>query len=87
MVPREPERPTFRVAPPSAAQAASEQDDLTVIAGIGPVYQSRLYAAGFGTLTAVAEASPAELANAAQVPEGRAADWVSKAVTMVGKSD
>ena len=87
MVPREPERPTFRVAPPSAAQAASEQDDLTVIAGIGPVYQSRLYAAGFGTLAAVAEASPTELANAAQVPEGRAADWVSKAVAMVGKSD
>ena len=88
VVPREPERPTFRVAPPpQAAAATSEQDDLTVIAGIGPVYQSRLYAAGFGTLTAVAEASPAELANAAQVPEGRAADWVSKAVAMVGKSD
>ena len=86
VVPREPEPPTFRVAPPRpAAPAAPEQEDLTVIAGIGPVYQSRLYAAGFDTLAAVAEASAAELSKAAQVPEGRAADWVSKAMTMVGK--
>jgi hypothetical protein len=88
VVPREPERPTFRVAPPPPPSDGPEPEleDLTVIAGIGPVYQSRLYAAGFGTVAAVAEASAEELANAAQVPVGRAAEWVSKAAATSAKS-
>jgi hypothetical protein len=88
VVPREPERPTFRVAPPPPRPDGPdpEHEDLTVIAGIGPVYQSRLHAAGFGTVAAVAEASAEELANAAQVPVGRAAEWVSKAAATSAKS-
>jgi hypothetical protein len=86
VVPREPEPPTFRVAPPAPTDSTEpERDDLTVIAGIGPVYQSRLYAAGFSTVVAIAEASPTALATVAQVPEGRAAEWVSKAVALVGR--
>ena len=89
VVPREPEPPTFRVAPPPPAAPTGlepRNEDLTVIAGIGPVYQSRLYSAGFGTVAAVAEASADELASAAQVPEGRATDWVSKAVAVAART-
>jgi hypothetical protein len=89
VVPREPERPTFRVAPPPPQPGGPEPEleDLTVIAGIGPVYQSRLYAAGFGTVSAVAEASAEELAIAAQVPVARAVEWVSKAAATSAKGN
>jgi Helix-hairpin-helix domain len=89
VVPREPEPPTFRVAPPPPAAPTGTEpgnEDLTVIAGIGPVYQSRLHSAGFGTVAAVAEASPDELASAAQVPVGRATEWVRKAAAVSAKN-
>lgn len=47
--------------------------------GIGATYSARLDDAGFGTVEALADAPVAEVAEAAQVGEDRAAEWVERA--------
>lgn len=77
--PKEPEPPTFRVVPPPPGPAASDGDELTRVSGIGPVYAERLRAGGIGSLDELASAPPEKVAEAADVPTERAADWVSQA--------
>jgi predicted flap endonuclease-1-like 5' DNA nuclease len=54
-------------------------DDLAEVWGIGPVFRGRLAAAGISTFAALAAADPALVADAAGVPEERAADWIAQA--------
>lgn len=81
--PREPDPPRFRVVPPPAGtgQAADGDtgDDLTEIIGIGPVYAERLRRDGIDSFRALAGADAARVAEVAQVPDGRAADWIGQA--------
>jgi hypothetical protein len=75
------EPPPFRVAPPQPASTAgeTEPDDLAAVTGIGPVYRARLIEAGFTTFAELAAGDAAAIAEAAGVPESRAADWVEQA--------
>jgi len=49
------------------------------IRGIGPTYSERLAAVGIETVGALADTEAAEVANAAEVSESRAADWITQA--------
>jgi polyhydroxyalkanoate synthase len=53
--------------------------DLEEIKGIGPTYGDRLRDAGIADVAALADADPADLAERADVPEGRVEDWVDRA--------
>ena len=71
---REPEAPTFRVAP-------SESPELSIdtVAGIGPVFADRLKQAGLDSVRRLATASPDTVAEAARVSGARARSWISQA--------
>ena len=74
--------PRVRPAPePATAQpgATEAADDLTRIAGIGPVYSGRLAAHGITSFAGLAEADIATLAGAIEVPESQVADWADQA--------
>lgn len=77
--------PSSNTPTSSAAQtegrsiAVDDPDDLTQITGVGPVFQRRLMEAGLATFSSIAEADTARVANAAGVPETRAADWITQA--------
>lgn len=67
----------FRVSPNGSAAEAGE--DLTVIDGVGPVYAARLVEADLATLRAIADAPLSVVAQAADVSETKAADWIEQA--------
>lgn len=84
--PREPEPPTFRVIstppPPLSTkprEPAAEPDDLTVIIGVGPVFQRRLMEAGMATFASLADAEAERVAHVAGVTKSRAAAWITQA--------
>jgi len=79
-VPDEPP-PRFRTGPTDARATGEEGDDLTEIKGIGPVYASRLPAAGIDTFAALAKADPDAVAAAAKVSEQTAAEWIEQAAS------
>jgi len=54
-------------------------DDLTLIKGIGPVYRDRLTDVGVHSFVDLAEASAADIAEAAGVSESIAQSWVQAA--------
>lgn len=49
------------------------------INGIGPTYSGRLDEAGIGTVPELAGSDPATVADAAQVSESRASNWIEQA--------
>jgi predicted flap endonuclease-1-like 5' DNA nuclease len=69
---REPQPPAFRAEPPPSLTVDS-------IDGIGPVFAERLSKSGLGTVTALAEASPDLVAEAAGVSAARARTWIDLA--------
>ena len=69
---REPEPPTFR----KGAQTGAPVDQID---GIGPVFARRLSEAGLGTMTALAAATPDQVAEAASVSVARAKTWIDLA--------
>jgi predicted flap endonuclease-1-like 5' DNA nuclease len=71
--------PAFRVAPGPPSQPTADADDLSEVVGIGPVYRARLEQAGITSFTDLAQASPEDIAAAAQVAEDRATDWRDQA--------
>ena len=73
-VSREPETPSFRAAKP--AQPSTE---INAVEGIGPVFASRLQAAGLKTVSDLAAASPDTVAEAASVSAARARSWIEQA--------
>lgn len=81
-LPREPEPPTFRVAPrpPQPIEEKPIQaDDLTMIKGVGPVYAARLEDCGITSLTDLSAANAEALATAIEVPAARVTDWIAEA--------
>lgn len=81
-LPREPEPPTFRVAPHAtpAEEQAPRKDDLTIIKGIGPVYAARLEEAGITSLAGLGAAQAETIAATIDVATGRADDWIKEAM-------
>jgi predicted flap endonuclease-1-like 5' DNA nuclease len=84
--PHEPEPPSFRVvtnpAPPAAPNP--NPDDLTEVVGIGPVFARKLMEAGISTFAELAQSEPAQVAQAAGVPESRVHDWIEQASSRAG---
>ena len=78
-LPREPEPPTFRAAPTSTKARPKVGDDLTAIAGIGPVFADRLAAASITSWRGLAERSASEIAEITGASESRAAGWIAEA--------
>lgn len=80
-VSREPQPPAFRVPEPRPEPSEPETatPTITEVKGIGPVYATRLAAAGFNSVADLALADPERLADAAQVPVARANGWVDAA--------
>ncbi|GIK71343.1 MAG: hypothetical protein BroJett021_03310 [Chloroflexota bacterium] len=57
-------------------------DDFELIEGIGPVFEQRLYAAGIHTFTALAQATPEQLAQIVAAPKPSQPDytnWIAQA--------
>lgn len=77
--PKEPEPPRFRVAEPPPPG-----DDLTELAGIGPVFATRLAQAGIATFAALAASTPERVAEATGATEARASDWIGQASARTG---
>ncbi len=70
---------------PDAAESTDEDDRrvpseaVDVIKGIGPTYAGRLSDAGIETVADLAAADAADVAERADVPEGRLDDWIERA--------
>lgn len=62
-----------------AAEGSATIDDLTVIKGIGPVYQSRLGDAGIRTFSELAAADSEKIAGAIDATESMIEDWIDQA--------
>ena len=82
--PKDPEPPRFRVVPPStggdtSSGVDSSPDDLTEINGIGPVFASRLRAAGISSFEALAGTDPGTLAEITGAADSRVAEWLGQA--------
>jgi len=54
-------------------------ESVEVVKGIGPTFRDRLVEHGIETVADLADSDAAEVADAAQTSEGRAADWVERA--------
>lgn len=87
-IPREPQPPALRMpdrsppAPPAPAPEAEEEptsQGVTDVNGIGPVFATRLEAAGITTLSDLAGANDEEVADAAEVTVRRAQGWIESA--------
>lgn len=82
--PKDPEPPRFRVVPPSTGgdtppEDGSSPDDLTEINGIGPVFASRLRAAGITSFSELAATDPDTLAEITGAADSRVAEWLGQA--------
>lgn len=87
--PATPERAATAAAPakPTAAEARQPAvdtphqaaDDLTIIAGIGPVFYSRLNDNGITTFAALAAADPERAGTAVGARPEAVADWIEQA--------
>jgi len=71
--------PAFRVAPGPPSRPSASDDDLSEVKGIGPVYRARLEQAGITSFSALALATTAEVASAAEIPTDKAEDWIRQA--------
>ncbi|MFP3915798.1 MAG: helix-hairpin-helix domain-containing protein [Actinomycetota bacterium] len=90
-IPREPKLPGFRVPPSPTPKPADETAEepaaatepqarsTTDVHGIGPVYATRLEAAGITTVSDLANSRPGEVSAAAEVAESRARGWIDDA--------
>ena len=79
-VSRDSDHPTFTLPPEPAESPGQGPDDLTVIAGIGPVFNRRLMEAGIATFADLAEAEAQKVADIAGVPLSRAEPWKEQAL-------
>lgn len=66
------------------AAAAETADDLTALKGVGPTFARRMHEAGITTFKAVANTSPQELADIANVTETQASGWIEQAREFIG---
>ena len=63
----------------STEEDAGSDEPVDVLNGIGPAYADRLADAGVETVGDLASADPAELAEAADIAEGRIQGWIDQA--------
>jgi predicted flap endonuclease-1-like 5' DNA nuclease len=65
----------------AVSEGGTEKDRLTVINGVGPAYEARLYALGINTLADLARADAGVLSDQLDVIGGQATleDWISQA--------
>lgn len=84
--PDRPIRPTADQEPPAMEEQQEEPpaQSVTDVTGIGPVYATRLEAAGIATLSDLARNEAETVAEAAEVPVSRAAGWVESAQALAG---
>lgn len=96
-IPREPQPPALRVpdrsvprtadsTPPPTEEREGEAppaQSVTDVTGIGPVYATRLEAAGIATLSDLARSTAETAAAAAEVPVSRATGWIESAQALV----
>lgn len=84
-LPKEPEPPRFRSTPEASSYdpAGEPTDDLTEIAGIGPVFAERLANRSIVSWKALAARTPAEVAEITGASESRAAGWIAEAAHRV----
>lgn len=61
------------------------RDDLSVVDGIGPTYEGRLYEAGIETFDTLGSADPERVADAARTSPSRASGWIEAAARLVGE--
>ncbi|MDH3261022.1 MAG: hypothetical protein OEM81_05675 [Acidimicrobiia bacterium] len=80
-LPREPNLPTFRVAPhpPLPHEQDPLKDDLTILKGVGPVYAARLEDAGITSLAGLGAAQAEALAAIINMPADRVGAWIKEA--------
>jgi polyhydroxyalkanoate synthase len=64
------------VEPDDSEESAEPVDEIT---GIGPTYSERLADTGIETVADLADADALAVAEAAEVSESRAADWITQA--------
>lgn len=84
--PDRPIRPTADQEPPATEEHQEEPtvQSVTDVTGIGPVYATRLEAAGIATLSDLARNEAETVAEAAEVPVSRAAGWIESAQALAG---
>jgi polyhydroxyalkanoate synthase len=63
---------------PSDDTDESDGEDLTTVSGIGSTYADRLRETGIETTAALAAADPESVAEAAEVSESRAIEWIDQ---------
>jgi polyhydroxyalkanoate synthase len=63
---------------PEADEPAADADDVETVSGIGPTYAERLRSVGLETTADLAAADLSTIAEAAQVSEARAQDWLDQ---------
>ena len=74
----EPAPAPIRGMPPRPPVTATP-DDLTAVAGIGPVYAARLVENGITSFRQLASADPERIATAAGARPDAVADWIAQA--------
>jgi predicted flap endonuclease-1-like 5' DNA nuclease len=88
--PQQPETaaPSLAKTPEAApATTATNEDDLTRLAGIGPAFADKLRAGGVATYAALAASTPDALAAIVQAPDWRRPDyasWIDQARALAG---
>lgn len=96
-IPREPQPPALRAPNRPVRQTADLEpsgtgheyeepappQSVTDVNGIGPVYATRLEAAGIATLSDLARNEAETVAEAAAVPVSRATGWIESAQALV----
>lgn len=75
--------PEIHDEPPPRFRSGGGTDDLTVISGIGPVYQERLASKGIHSFNDLSACSPDELAEVVGTSVAVAEGWVESAQTQV----
>ena len=85
--PSEPQPPRFRVVSPTPRSgdmppSDTTTDDLTLVTGIGPVFASRLRAAGVDSFEKIASSDDATLADIVGVSEARVEGWSAQAAEL-----
>lgn len=65
--------------PDAESETEETAEPVDQISGIGPTYSDRLGSAGIETVADLADSDPETIADAAQVSESRASDWIDRA--------
>ena len=68
---------------PTSTELPAQEDDLTKIVGIGPVYSRRLGEMGIKSFERLSKAKASELADSLDISKDQAKDWIGQASDLV----